>query len=221
VAALATAAVVLLAGSPAAAHVLLAKAQPAGDGSTALTFTFDHGCGESPTTELIVSLPAGATRPTRTEQPAGWRATIEPSRVSWAGPGLEPGTEAAFSLVTRLTGTVGQALRFPTVQRCANRQAYEWTDPQPGDEHPAPSLIATRAVLAPPPAAARTVTGPPAGTRGAASLPQALGALAAFVAVVSAAAAFSARRARPRPAGSRPTGSRPTGPRAAGDVAEP
>jgi uncharacterized protein YcnI len=193
----AAAAVVLSTGSPAAAHVLLAKAQPNGDGSTTLTFTFDHGCGDSPTTELIVSLPAGATPPTRTEQPAGWKATTEPSRVAWTGPGLEPGAEAAFSLVTRLTGTIGQPLRFPTVQRCANAQAYEWTDPQPGDEHPAPSLIATGAILAPAPRTRPATAGPTAGTGGAASLPAALGALGGFVAATTAAATLATRRRRP------------------------
>lgn len=196
--ALITAAVVLLlTGAPAAAHVLLAQAQPNGDGSTTLTFTFDHGCGDSPTTELIVSLPAGATTPTRTEQPTGWKATAETGRITWTGPGLKPGAEAAFSLVTRLTGTIGQPLRFPTVQRCANAQAYEWTDPQPGDEHPAPSLIATGAILASVPAATRAAAGPAPGTDAAASLPQALSALALFVIAAAAAGAVITRRARP------------------------
>nr|WP_230416563.1 DUF1775 domain-containing protein [Micromonospora tarapacensis] len=107
------------------------------------------------------------------------------------------GTEAAFSLTTRLTGTVGQPLRFPTVQRCANGESYEWTDPQPGDEHPAPSLIATGAVLAP--TATRAATIPVSGTGGAASLPQALGALVLFVVAATAAAVLATHRAR-RPA---------------------
>ncbi|WP_422733771.1 DUF1775 domain-containing protein [Micromonospora sp. WMMD558] len=196
----AAAAVLLLTGSPATAHVLLAKAQPNGDGSTTLTFTFDHGCGESPTTELIVSLPAGATPASRTEQPAGWTASTAPSRVTWAGPGLKAGAEAAFSLTTRLTGTIGQPLRFPTVQRCANGAAYEWTDPQTGDEHPAPSLIATGAILAPIPTATRAATAPAPGTGGAATLPQALGALALFV--VAAATATALARPRRHPASS-------------------
>ncbi|MER7457960.1 DUF1775 domain-containing protein [Micromonospora sp. NPDC126480] len=198
----ATAAVLLLTASPAAAHVLLAKAQPNGDGSTTLTFTFDHGCGESPTTELIVSLPAGATPATRTGQPAGWKATTEPSRVAWTGPGLKAGAEAAFSLTTRLTGTIGQPLRFPTVQRCASGEAYEWTDPQPGDEHPAPSLIATGAILAPAPTVTRAAPAPPPGTGGAATLPQALGALALFVVTATTAAALVGHRRRRRPADS-------------------
>ncbi|MGN9907690.1 DUF1775 domain-containing protein [Phytohabitans sp. LJ34] len=187
-------AALLFAGSPAAAHVLLAKAQPNGDGSTTLTFTFDHGCGDSPTTELIVSLPAGATPPSRTEQPAGWKATTEPGRIAWTGPGLKAGAEAAFSLVTRLTGTIGQPLRFPTVQRCANKEQYQWTDPQPGDEHPAPSLIATGAILAPQPGAAARAPAAPTDT-GAASLPQAALALAILVAAAAVAATLITRRA--------------------------
>jgi hypothetical protein len=185
----ATTAALLLTGSPAAAHVLLAKAQPNGDGSTTLTFTFDHGCGDSPTTELIVSLPAGATPASPTEQPTGWKATIAPSR-----PGLQTGAEAAFSPVTRLTGTIGQPLRFPTVERCANSQQYQWTDPQPGDEHPAPSLIATGAILAPQPRTAPQAPAPAADTGGA-GLAQALGALATLVLAAAASAAVVTRRA--------------------------
>ncbi|WP_328474563.1 YcnI family protein [Actinoplanes sp. NBC_00393] len=191
-----SAALLLLTGSPAAAHVLLAEAQPNGDGSTALTFTFDHGCGESPTTELIVTLPPGAAEPSATRQPDGWRAVVAPDRVTWTGPALNAGAEAAFTLTTRLTGSVGQTLRFPTLQHCANGEAYRWIDTESDAEHPAPSLIATRAVLASAAASPQAAAGTAPSTGGGTSLPQALGALAVFVVAVSAVAAALGRRAR-------------------------
>jgi len=194
---IAAAAAILLTGTPAAAHVLLAKAQPNGNGTTTLTFTFDHGCGDAPTTELTVSLPAGVTAVTTaaTTQPTGWSARATAKRVKWTGPGAKPGKEATFSVVTRIIGTIGQSFRFPTVQRCDNDESYQWTDAQPGDEHPAPTMIATGAVLAAQPAPAL----PTATTRSqtAANLPQALAAIAIFTAAATTLGLFLTRRKTP------------------------
>jgi uncharacterized protein YcnI len=187
----------VLAGTPAAAHVLLAKAQPNGNGTTTLTFTFDHGCGTAPTTELAVSLPTGVTAVTTepTTQPHGWSAQTTTGQVKWTGPGVTPGQhQAEFAVVTRIVGTVGQTFQFPTVQRCDNNASYAWTDPQPGDEHPAPTMIATRAVLAeqPPSAIPATTTRSETG----ASLAVTLSAIAIFAA---AAATLGRFVTRPKP----------------------
>ncbi len=102
--------------TPASAHVLLATAQPNGDGTTTLTFTFDHGCGTAPTTELAVSLPSGITAVTTaaTIQPPGWSAQATTDQVSWTGPGVTTGHhQAEFAVVTRIVGTVGQTFQFP------------------------------------------------------------------------------------------------------------
>lgn len=185
----------VLAGTPASAHVLLAKAQPNGNGTTTLTFTFDHGCGTAPTTELVVSLPSGVTAVTTaaTTQPADWSGQATAGQVRWTGPGVTPGPQQIeFAVVTRIVGAVGQTFQFPTVQRCDNGDSYEWTDPQPSDEHPAPTMIATRAVLAeqPPPVLPTTQS------QTGASLPQTLGAIAIFT---TAAAALGRFLTRPRP----------------------
>jgi uncharacterized protein YcnI len=206
---LSAAAAILLTAAPAAAHVLLAKAQPNGDGTTTLTFTFDHGCGKAPTTELTVSLPGGITTVTTpatspatpsaagaaTTQPARWTGRVTAKRVSWTGPGITPGNQAAFSVRTRIIGTVGQTFHFPTIQRCDNGEFYEWAGHQPTDEHPAPTMIATRAVLAsqPPPPATPVVTSDETG----ASLPQALAAVAAFTMAVTALGIFLTRGGAP------------------------
>jgi periplasmic copper chaperone A len=183
------AAAAVLIGSPAAAHVEVAEARPNGDGTTAVTFGFDHSCDTSPTTELVVGLPAGVTA-TATTQPRGWSATIAADRVTWTGSGLETGQ---MTVVTRITATAGQSLRFPALQRCADGGSYDWIDTTPDGDEPAPRLIATSAMLAAQPARA-TVAAAGEGEGGGASLPQALAALAAFVALAAAAGLVLARR---------------------------
>jgi uncharacterized protein YcnI len=192
---IAAAVTIPLTGTPAAAHVLLAKAQPTGDGTTTLTFTFDHGCEKSPTTELTVALPSGVTTVAgkATTQPDRWKARTTAKRVSWTGPGITPGKQATFSVVTRIIGNVGQTFHFPTLQRCDNGSSYQWDDHGPSDEHPAPTMIATRAVLAsrpPPPALPAATTTNETG----ASLPQALVAMAAFTVAATGLGLFVARR---------------------------
>lgn len=184
---LAAAATVLL-GSPAAAHVEVATAQPNGDGTTTLTFGFDHSCDASPTTEMVVALPAGVTA-TATTQPRGWSAAIAADRVTWTGPGI---TTGRLAMVTRITATPGQTLRFPALQRCADGGSYDWIDTTSDGDEPAPRLVATGAVLA-----SRPEPTPVAATdqAGGASLPQAVAALAAFVALAAAAGLVLARRA--------------------------
>lgn len=168
--------------APAAAHTQLAGAQPNGAGATTLTFTFDHGCADADTTELSVDMPEGAIAGQATGQPAGWSAEVLPSRVVWTGPpvGEEQiaAGEAEFAVLVRLTGTVGQTFWFPAVQRCADGDSYEWLATEADAERPAPSLIATNAVLAPLPSAESAQA--PAGASGA-SLPQAVVAVGLLV----------------------------------------
>ncbi|MEG9226031.1 DUF1775 domain-containing protein [Aeromicrobium sp. Sec7.5] len=133
--------------APASAHVLLEQAVPLGDGSVELTITFDHSCDASPTVELSVEVPEGAEIVGGTG-PDGWTATPGGSRVVFTGPGIGDGASPRFTVVARLTGSVGQTLLFPTRQTCADGDGYDWADSSESEERPAPRLIATEAVLA-------------------------------------------------------------------------
>ena len=133
--------------APASAHVLLEQAVPVGDGSVELTITFDHSCDASPTVELAVEVPDGAEVLGGTG-PEGWTATSEGGRVVFAGPGIGDGANPRFTVVARLTGSVGQTLLVPTRQTCADGDGYDWADASESEERPAPRLIATEAVLA-------------------------------------------------------------------------
>lgn len=146
-AALASAAVLLGAAS-ASAHVLLDSAQPNGDGTVTLTFSFDHGCTESPTNSLTLEVPAGSSI-LSVSQPDGWKGSAKGRTVSWTGPGIPPDDQAKFTLEARLAGEVGQPLLFPTKQGCENGEGYDWVDISESSERPSPRLIATAAVLDP------------------------------------------------------------------------
>ncbi|MFY1695659.1 DUF1775 domain-containing protein [Solwaraspora sp. WMMA2101] len=170
--------------TPALAHTQLAGAAPNGAGATTLTFTFDHGCANADTTELTVEMPDGAIVGTAVGQPDGWTAEVTPRQVTWTGPPIGDEQIAAgvaeFAVLVRLTGTVGQTFWFPAVQRCADGDSYDWADTRADAERPAPSLIATNAVLAPAPPIDE---GAASERSGGASLPQALTAAALLVVV--------------------------------------
>lgn len=196
-AALGLAALLTVAGTQgAAAHVLLETATPNGDGTTTLTFSFDHGCDGAPTTGLDVTLPAGV-EVVSTAEPEGWVSTQEPGGVRWEGTPVADGTAARFELVARVTGTAGQAFWFPTTQTCTEG-VHDWVDTDPTGAHPAPSFVATGATLAAPaaqpvaPGGSRTGSGP-----AGASLAQTLAAVAAASLAAAAAGAWYLARRRP------------------------
>ncbi|WP_187281226.1 DUF1775 domain-containing protein [Nonomuraea sp. C10] len=190
---LAAAVLVLLPAAPALAHVLLESAQPNGDGSVTLTFSFDHGCDGAPTEALLVRMPAGSSA-LSAGQPSGWSSAVKGNTVEWTGPGIADGTKASFTVSARLSGKAGEPLIFPTTQRCTGGKGYEWIGADDDAKEPAPRLIATAAVLdpdlspAPPPAV---------GTDGADDVQVAV-ALGAFTAL-AALTAHLARRRLPRP----------------------
>ncbi|MFT4186950.1 MAG: DUF1775 domain-containing protein [Aeromicrobium sp.] len=133
--------------SPAAAHVLLEQTTPRGDGSVELSFTFDHSCEGSPTTEMAIGLPAGAEA-VEGVGPEGWTAEATGGEVVFSGPGIGDKSGERFTVVARLTGSVGETLLFPARQTCANGEGYEWDDASESEERPAPRLVATQATLA-------------------------------------------------------------------------
>lgn len=150
-AALATAIGVLTAAAPATAHVLIESVDPHPDGTSTVTFTFEHGCDGEPTRALTVTVPDGVD-PLTTAQPEGWSAAIHSRQVHWHGDPVPDGQHATFTLDIRVTGTVGQTYAFPTEQECTTGTNY-WTETEPSSPYPAPTFVATAATLTPAPAA--------------------------------------------------------------------
>ncbi|WP_264030812.1 DUF1775 domain-containing protein [Cellulosimicrobium sp. SH8] len=152
-AAVAAGTLAVLTAGPAAAHVLIETVEPHGDGTSTLTFTFDHGCDGEPTDALRVTLPEGVEA-LAAGQPDGWVSDVTDDAVAWSGEPVPDGERAAFTLDVRVTGDVGQAFVFPAVQECPSGASYAWTDTDPSGARPAPTFVATAASLAPAPVAA-------------------------------------------------------------------
>lgn len=145
--------------APAAAHVLIETVEPNGDGTSTLTFTFDHGCDGQPTDTLDVTMPDGVEA-LAADQPDGWTGEVEPGSVRWTGEPVPDGARAEFTIDVRVTGTVGQSFSLPTEQGCVGDGSYQWADTDPSAEHPAPTFVATAASLAETPAAPAAPTAP-------------------------------------------------------------
>lgn len=161
----------LLAGfMPAAAHVGV-NADSTAAGSTAMvTFAFSHGCGDSPTTALVIQIPQQFSRATPVFAP-GWSIDVETEELD------EPLTGGHGEEITERTATVtftadepienniyamvtirlslpedaaGETIFFPVIQECENGE-HAWIEiPQEGEdphdlESPAPGLEVTEA----------------------------------------------------------------------------
>ncbi len=140
---------VIVAAPAAAAHVAVDSAAPNGDGTTTITLTWNHSCSpDAPTTGVDVTAADGVTFTGASTGIPGWTSTVEPGSATFAGPGVPTGQQVSIAVVARITGTPGSTIMFPAIQHCGDQQTG-WTDPDSSAEHPAPSLIATAAVLAP------------------------------------------------------------------------
>lgn len=135
-----------LSAAPASAHTTIDTVEPLGNGASRISFSFDHACGTSPTTAVAITLPAGSVFASA-DPPDGWNSKLKGRTVLMSGPDLPSDRQVTYSVTARLTGQVGQALLFPTVQTCANGEVLNWTDTDEAGEEPAPRLIATAAVL--------------------------------------------------------------------------
>ena len=139
----------LLAHVPAASHVEGQVLEaPAGD-LTELSFRVLHGCGNSPTVEVAMQVPDGATdvAPSAAE---GWVATVvvdgvgAADAVVWSGGPLPSDERADFALEVRLQGSPGDVLHFPFVQTCEEGELAWIEIPEPGGPtpaYPAPAVV--------------------------------------------------------------------------------
>lgn len=157
IAALVLATVALLLGAaPASAHVGIASASTT-DAVTTINFSFDHGCGSSPTIALEMQLPAAA-EVVSTELMSGWvfdgttgdgaSTSQQVARIS--GPPIPDGQFATFTVVARGYDTSVDHL-VPTVQLCEQGEEA-WIDPDQASPQSAPFLAATTAEPPAPPA---------------------------------------------------------------------
>ncbi|MEH3088657.1 MAG: DUF1775 domain-containing protein [Microbacterium arborescens] len=114
----------------ASAHVHVSPEDVAANGSTRIDFTFSHGCEGSPTTALVVDVPAEAQGATPVVDGA-WTITTEagdagiPTRVTYTAVSPIPdGFEASAGMNVIFPGsTEGESFAFPVTQQCETGEA--------------------------------------------------------------------------------------------------
>jgi len=152
-----SAGLVLAAPLAASAHVGVSPDAAAAGASSVLTFAFNHGCGESPTTALVFDIPDGVQSVYPTLAP-GWTITTEQgangsvSQVTYTADEPVPGgIRATVDMSVRFTEeTANTSVAFPVTQRCVEGEtawaeiAADGVDPH-SLESPAP-VVAVGAV---------------------------------------------------------------------------
>ncbi len=123
-----------------------AEGETAASGTTTVTFSFTHGCADSPTTSLKIELPAGTTEVTA-QNPDGFTSATTTDTLTWSGgsiPATSPGT---FVADMRIVGSAGDTIFLPTIQGCAvgENDWIEKTD-DPEADNAAPRITLTQTV---------------------------------------------------------------------------
>jgi uncharacterized protein YcnI len=138
--------VVLAGAAPALAHIDPDPAEAPAGSEQRIGFTVEHGCDTSPTIQIDMRIPEGATE-VRPEPPAGWTGDIVDDVVTFAGGPLAADVEGTFTIVATLPLTPDVTIYFPIVQRCEQGE-IRWIDiPSDGSgddlDEPAPAMLLT------------------------------------------------------------------------------
>ena len=138
-----TAAALLLAGT-ASAHIDPDPIAVQAATSNTVSFGVEHGCEESPTTELQIQIPA-AVADAQPVDKDGWTASVDGQVVTFTGGPLAADTPDDFA-ISFTAPTAAGSIDFPIVQICEVGQ-LDWIEtPVEGaaePEHPAPSVLVT------------------------------------------------------------------------------
>ncbi len=167
-----TAAIVLGTAAAASAHVEATATSTAADSYTTATFSVPHGCDGSPTTKLTFHVPESIIEVTPTVNP-NW--TITKTTEPYTSPSASSDDESAEDAGKRVTGVTytaktplpaderdtfspsfslpdgkaGDRVELPVTQTC-EQGSTEWDqhqeDGKAEPEHPAPSIVLTKAV---------------------------------------------------------------------------
>jgi len=153
----------LLAGAgPVSAHIDPDPTEAQAGSRLTIGFTVEHGCDGSPTVQLDMRLPEGATD--AVPEPAqGWDESLETvdgdTIVTFAGGPLADDVEGTFDVTMTLPPTPDTTIFFPFVQRCEVGEIRWIGIPvEPGDEldEPAPAMALTGPVAVAPATAPAT-----------------------------------------------------------------
>jgi uncharacterized protein YcnI len=131
----------LLAASPAAAHVTLTEASAKPGAAMIAHFRVGHGCNGSPTIALRIAIPDGVSD-VRPQPLPGWTVQTDArgKSVTWSGGTLAATQPGEFALAMTLPATAGM-LYFPATQTCLTG-IEQWSELPAAVplKHPAPVL---------------------------------------------------------------------------------
>lgn len=152
----------------ASAHVGVAASSTAEGSYTVLSFSVPHGCGESPTTKLTITMPEGVNRVTPTVNP-NWtidkvvEELPEPLQDSHGANLVDRDAQVVYTAITPLPNglrdvielslqlpedSAGETLAFPVLQECVEGST-DWSEPTEEGEaepaSPAPFIVVTEA----------------------------------------------------------------------------
>jgi uncharacterized protein YcnI len=130
---------------PAFAHVEV-EGETATTGISTVTFSFEHGCTESPTTSLKIELPTGTTE-VKAQNPAGFTSAVTADTLTWSGGSIPSTTPGTFVADMRVIGTAGDTIFLPTIQGCAEGE-NDWIEKteDPEADNAAPRFTLTQTV---------------------------------------------------------------------------
>lgn len=122
--------------APAHAHVTLEYQVALAGSSYKAAFRVGHGCGTSPTRQIVVTLPPGMDKG-RPMPKAGWTVTQEAGRITWTAKSREDMLAGdqydEFILVAKVPAQPG-TLYWPVSQVCEEGR-LDWTElPRPGQK---------------------------------------------------------------------------------------
>jgi len=144
-----TAALTLAFTGTASAHVEPSPSEVQAGSTQTVAFTVEHGCGESPLTQVEMQLPAGLTAVSVPETPQGWTGTVTDSVVTFQGGPQPAHEEIEFAIQATFPDAAGTMLGFPTIETC-EQGTVEWIQPvvsgEVEPEFPAPTVTLTPGV---------------------------------------------------------------------------
>ncbi|MSV48737.1 MAG: DUF1775 domain-containing protein [Actinobacteria bacterium] len=143
------AALTLAFAGTASAHVEPSPSEVQAGSTQTVAFTVEHGCGESPLTQVEMQLPAGLTAVSVPETPQGWTGTVTDSVVTFQGGPQPAHEEIEFAIQATFPDAAGTMLGFPTIETC-EQGTVEWIQPvvsgEEEPEFPAPTVTLTPGV---------------------------------------------------------------------------
>ena len=163
VSATATAAVVLLAGGIASAHIDPDPIAMQAGTSATVAFNVEHGCDGSPTNDMKFQIPPGVTDAVGVAKD-GWTSTLTGDTLEFKGGPLPADQKDHFDITFTAPAQPGD-IRFPVIQTCEQGE-LAWievaAEGAPEPDHPAPTIKVT----AGPPTAAELTPAPEANDSG-------------------------------------------------------